>query len=111
MVSRDHWPRALLRGELIERGLDAVGFADAAHALREVRRLRVARPRLIVLDLGDEDEDEVRALRGSGVPILLVAGAAAAARPWVAAGPWAGLLRRPVSIDGVACEVLRLLAS
>ena len=111
VVARDHWPRALLRGELIERGIDAIGFADAAHAVRALTRPLLPRPRLVVLDLSGAEEASARALAGQGVPVLLVGGAVEAARPWVTACPWAGLLRRPVSIDDVARAVLRLLAS
>jgi hypothetical protein len=86
-----------------------VGFSDAAHALRALTHPHLAPPQLIVLDASGADEASARALLGNGVPIVLVAGAVGASRPWVGGGPWAALLRRPVSIDDVAREVLQLL--
>lgn len=109
VVAGQHWPRALLRGELLERGLDAVGFADATHALRALSRLPA--PRLIVLDLSgtEADEQTARRLRGFGVPVLLITGAAEALRPWVAGVSWAAVLRRPLSIGAIAAAVSSLV--
>ena len=110
VIAGQHWPRALLRGELIERGCDAVGFSDPGRALRALTRPGHQAPRLIVLDLSTGvEEDVVSRFESFGVPVLLIAGAVEAARPWV--GGRAGVLRRPLSVGAIAEAVSRLLAA
>ena len=50
IVDSDHWPRAYLRAELIERGYDAEGFVGLADLLVRLA-LAPARPALVVIDL------------------------------------------------------------
>jgi hypothetical protein len=113
IIDSDHWPRAYLRAELIERGYDAVGFAAVADALAALA-LHRRRPDLVVIEL-EGQRPEAMALDGlfRGIPMLGVAGAAA----WetesrrAPAHPWAGLLRRPLTIGEIADAVERQLAA
>jgi len=114
IVDAEHWPRAYLRAELIERGYDAVGFVGLREALARFATLRFARggrPRALVLDLGGQALDE-RLLGGLGrtaVPVVAVAGEAAAADPLVRGFPFAVLLHRPLTIGDIADAVERVV--
>ena len=44
IVGADHWPRALLRAELIERGYDATGFPTLEDAVTRLMLTRARRP-------------------------------------------------------------------
>ena len=61
IVAADHWPRALLRAELIERGYDATGFATLEDAVRRLMLPPARRPALLVLvrnaTLPDRDQE------------------------------------------------------
>jgi hypothetical protein len=111
IVGADHWPRAYLRAELIERGYDAVGFEDVADALFELARGPAPRPRLVVVDLHEPSPAEtlVAALFRLGVPVVGVAGATGTAADHAGGRPWAALLRRPVTIGAIADVVERAL--
>ncbi len=111
LVLPEHWPRTLLRAELIERGYDPVGTPD----LRTAIRLPPARPDreptgLIVVDqaaAGEADRwllDLLVAKQG-GPPVLLLAPAGAG----VQAGPWQRVLRRPVPIGEIVAAVEEML--
>ena len=110
IVDADHWPRAYLRAELIERGYDAVGFPTLREALGALANVR--RPALVIVDLGalEVEPRSLAALGRAGAPVLGVVGAAAAEDQLVRAFPWAALLRRPVTIGAIADAVERLLA-
>ena len=53
IVDAEHWPRAGLRAELIERGYDAIGFPTLRDAVLGLRHIR--RPALMVIDLQGQD--------------------------------------------------------
>jgi hypothetical protein len=113
IVDADHWPRAYLRAELIERGYDAVGFPalrDALVAL-PIARARRRGPALVVVDLAALEVEPrlLGALGQAGAPVLGVAGAAAAEDQLVRGFPWAALLRRPVTLGAIADAVERLI--
>jgi hypothetical protein len=58
IVNADHWPRAYLRAELIERGYDAIGFETLKDALARLALRRAPRPALLILDLGGQVVDD-----------------------------------------------------
>jgi hypothetical protein len=111
VVNRDHWPRAYLRAELIERGYDAIGFGGLRDALGALPSPRARRPRLVVIDLEDEPIDDrlLRVLGHVAAPVVGVVGAVAAGDPRLRAFPWAALLRRPVTLGAIADAVGHLL--
>jgi hypothetical protein len=104
IVGSEHWPRAFLRAELIERGHDAVGFATLRDAVTGLAISPSSRPDLIVLDLHElpvADEELVGSLFRYGVPIVAIAGAAEAGDERLRDHPWAAFLRRPITIGAI----------
>jgi hypothetical protein len=101
IIDPDQWPRAMLRAELIERGIDAVGYLRPADALAH---LGARFPDWIVVDLRDMTREEIADLFKVGVPAIGIVGIPEP--PWVADFKWAVLLRRPVSIGEIADAVL-----
>lgn len=109
VVSGDQWPRALLRAELRDAGYDAIGATTLSRALRpppiDVERGPV---RLIVMDsgvvAGEPTALEAARRRYPGVLLVLIARAGAAP-----AGPWAAVLRRPVTIGDIVATLRRLV--
>jgi hypothetical protein len=100
----------MLRAELIERGLDAVGFIECSNAVRALRNPLRRRPALIVLELKEAryEREEVEQLQAAA-PVILLGGAAELSGSLVAELPWAAVLKRPVTLGAVADEVERIL--
>ena len=109
IIGADHWPRALLRAELIERGYDATGFATLEEAVRRLMLPPARRPALLVLDRRDQvmDERSSALLSRAGVPILVVADLAHPEREALA--PVVEILHRPVTMGSIADAVDRLV--
>jgi DNA-binding response OmpR family regulator len=103
------WPRALLRAALREEGYDASGTRAVNGALYQAAPDPERGPvRLILVDheaLGESDARQVEELRvrTPDAPILLLA----AATRRVPEGPWARVIRRPISIS----ELVRTIES
>lgn len=110
IISRQHWPRALLRAELIERGYQAVGFFSMADALQTLALLQVDRPALVVVELRDLQitPDDLAALEHSGIPTILLGGASELANPAVCERSWSALISRPFTLGTVADRVEKL---
>jgi hypothetical protein len=107
LVMSDHWTRALLRAELIERGYDVVGAPDLLTALlcRPVERDR-GPVRAILIDQEVLVEPAVRLLdllvsRHRNATVLLLASTLLAAP----SGPWKRVLHKPATIGGIASAV------
>jgi hypothetical protein len=102
IVNADHWPRAYLRAELIERGYDAIGFVTLRDAITRLLLARSRRPRLLVIDLhGEVTDDRVRdVLLRERVPVLGIADGAHSAPETRA--PFVAILRRPLTIGAIA---------
>jgi hypothetical protein len=111
VIGSDHWPRAYLRAELIERGLDAIGFVALRDALARLAVDRL-RPALVIIDLHQQPATErgMSTLLAAGCPVIAIGGAAEWADPALRARPWALFLRRPVTIGGVADAAQRVLS-
>ena len=109
IVGADHWPRALLRAELIERGYDATGFVTLEEAIHRLMLPPARRPELLVLDRRDQVVDERMSalLSRAGVPILVVADIAHPGGDALA--PVVEILRRPVTMGSIADAVDRLI--
>lgn len=97
IIDSEQWPRALLRAELIERGLDAVGYLTASAALAT---LGARFPDAIVVDLRGVTREDVEHLFKVGVPVIGIASMPEPA--WLSEFNFAALLRRPVSIGQIA---------
>ena len=112
VIGADHWPRAFLRAELIERGLDAIGFASARDALTRLVAAR-ARPALAIIDLHEQrvPDRALATLLAGGFPVIAIGGAAEWADPSLRARPWALFLRRPLTIGAIADATQRTLGA
>ena len=107
LVMSDHWTRALLRAELIERGYDVVGAPDLVTALlcRPVERDR-GPVRGILIDQEVLVEPAVRLLdllvsRHRNPPVLLLASPLLTSP----SGPWKRVLYKPAAIGEIASAV------
>jgi hypothetical protein len=110
LVMTDQWPRALLRAALRESGYDAMG----TRAITGAARLAAPDPRrgpvgLVLLAqealAGADRRDLGRLKDATGAPIVLLAPATRR----VEAGPWAQVIRRPVSIGTLVAAVESLV--
>ncbi|HEY2933262.1 MAG TPA: hypothetical protein VGK99_16095 [Acidobacteriota bacterium] len=112
IVSREHWPRACLRAELIERGFDAVGYPEISHALAAVPLSGERKPRMMVLDLCGQSLDGavLSRLKQVRVPVILLGGAVELNDPITREFEWAAVLRRPFTLGKVADMVEKLAA-
>ncbi len=103
IIDAEHWPRALLRAELIERGFDAVGYETVRDAIDS---LPWRPPGAIVVDVKGQPLPLVERLLAIGVPVIIVGGT-----PEISDLPkreWAAALRRPVSLGEIADRVAAL---
>ena len=100
VIDAEHWPRALLRGELIERGFDAVGYETVHDAIES---LPWRRPDAIVVDLRGQAMPQIEKLPRVGVPVVVIGGVPEVNE--LPSAAWAVVLRRPVSIGEVAQAV------
>jgi DNA-binding NtrC family response regulator len=104
IIDPDQWPRAMLRAELIELGLDAVGYVKPADALAH---LGARFPDAIVVDLRDATREAITQLFQIGVPVIGVAGLPEP--EWLNAYKWGAVLRRPISIGEIADRIVSFL--
>jgi hypothetical protein len=111
IIDSQQWPRAYLRAELIERGFEAVGFIELAHALTALYHPYSAKPRLIVLELRglSHKHDELDALAQIAIPIIALGGTVELNQEWIKQFEWAAVLRRPFTIGNVADVVEELV--
>jgi hypothetical protein len=112
VIDADHWPRAYLRAELIERGYDATGFEALKDAAARLVLAPAARPAAMVVDLrGQRVDERVRAfLFAQAIPLLAIhaAGGAAGVPGAPLLSPRTQVLRRPLTIGAIADAVGRL---
>ena len=112
IVDRQQWPRALLRGELLESGLDVVGFVTVEDALVALVSAAATRPDLIVIELkglGVGDDEILDQLAQTGLPIMLLGGVVELNSDTVRSGEWVAILKRPFTLGQVVRVVHRLL--
>jgi hypothetical protein len=111
IIGTDHWPRAYLRAELLERGYDAVGFVTVGDALAALALHPAQRPRLAAIDLQGHplDSKQLAPLLRAGFPTLAIGGLAEWGTEPVRKLPWTATLRRPLTIGAIADEIGRLL--
>jgi DNA-binding NtrC family response regulator len=112
IVDSEHWPRACLRAELIERGYDAVGFLELDKAMAAIRAPALRKPGAIVLELRDQvvTRSALEALADSKLPVIALAGTLELNTPLIRNFTWAAVLSRPFSLGDVADAVERVLA-
>ncbi len=107
IVDADHWTRACLGAELIERGYDVVGFGTLREALTTLALPGSRRPQVIIVDLAGQrlEAGAIEALARAGARLIGIAGGVDLAQELVQHLPWAALLRRPLSLGAIADSV------
>ncbi len=110
IVSADHWPRALLRAELIERGVAAAGFEMLGDALAVLYARARPAPRTAVIDVHGQRLSRARLelLTRRGTLLIAFGSRREVEEPSVAALPWAQILARPTTIGALADAAQRL---
>jgi FixJ family two-component response regulator len=111
IIDSEHWPRACLGAELIERGFNAVGYVELDRALAALRRSKTLRPLVIVLELRGQEltSDKLGELAETGIPIVAIGGASERSDPLAQEFRWAMLFSRPVTIGRIADAVESLV--
>ena len=114
-MDADHWPRAYLRAELIERGWEAIGFVSLRDAVARLvhdgaGRPAAAAPSLIWVDLRGlgASNRQLDTLFAAGVPLLAVGGSTEWADERLADRPWSARLRLPLTIGAIADAIERI---
>jgi hypothetical protein len=104
VIDAEHWPRACLRAELIERGFDVIGFEGMFQALSALEHGLYVRPFAMVIDLHHLpiQSKEKQALALEATPKILLGGGVDLNEAWVKETDWAEVLRRPFTIGRVA---------
>ncbi len=104
MIGAERGPRAALRAELIERGLDASGFETLRDAVLAGRLPGAPRPALVVIDLHEQVADDrlLDALFSAGAPVVAVGGGTEAGDARLRGRPWARWLQRPLTLGAIA---------
>src|SRR5262249_37498324 len=76
IVDGEQWPRACLCAELIERGLDVLGFITLQDAVDALARPGITKPDVFVFDSRDQyvTKEMLDSLSSLGVPTILVSG-------------------------------------
>jgi AmiR/NasT family two-component response regulator len=105
VIDRQHWPRALLCGELLESGLEAVGFESLEDALAAFEGVTALQPDLIIIELkglGVAVDEGLARLARMNLPIILLGGAVELNEEAVRSGGWTAVLKRPFTLGRVA---------
>lgn len=112
IIDADHWPRAYLRAELIERGYDAVGFVTVGDAIAALALRPERLPLLAAINLHGQslNPTQLAPLLRAGFPIVAFGGIGEWEIDAVRTLPWTATLRRPITIGAIADEIGRLLA-
>lgn len=109
IVDGEQWPRACLCAELIDRGLDGLGFITLQDAVDAIARPAIVKPDLLVFDSRDQSVtkamlDSVSSLR---IPTILISGNSELDR--IRNHPWSIVVTRPTSLGAIADQVQRLV--
>jgi hypothetical protein len=104
IIQADHWPRAYLRAELLERGYDVVGFEHLQEALAALRLGIHEKPFVLLLDLKKSslEAGEISALSLTPIPKILLVGAVELNEPWIERIGGGLIMRRPFTIGELA---------
>jgi hypothetical protein len=105
IVDGEQWPRACLCAELIERGLDGLGFITLQDAVHALSRPGVTTPDILVFDSLDQHvtKEMLDSVSSLGVPTILVSGNSEL--ELIRNHSWSVVLTRPTSLGAIADEV------
>jgi FixJ family two-component response regulator len=110
IVDSEHWPRAALRAELIERGYLAVGYVSLSESLAKLRAAAAqARPRSIILELRGQEltRESLQELERSSIPTIILGGIVEMNDPTIQDVKWTAALKRPVRLGEIADMIER----
>jgi len=109
IVDCEHWPRAVIRAELIERGYDAIGFETIQDAVASLPRKGA--PQLVVLEFRGQPwyGADLEPFVGLKIPMIALVSSLESNEQAIAAYPWALVLRRPVSVGQICDAVGKVL--
>ena len=104
IIERDHWVRATLRAELIERGFDAVGFESPHDAVAALAIPAEGHPVVVVVDLASQQTEPSALAAFLRAGSRLVGCGSSVKLSGAEAGDitWSAMLRRPVSLGTIA---------
>jgi hypothetical protein len=104
IIERDHWPRASLRAELIERGFDAVGFESVVDAVAALTVPGQAQPLVALVDLTTQEAElaGLPEIVSSGCRLVGLQSAVEDSADAARGIPWSAMLRRPVALGALA---------
>jgi DNA-binding NtrC family response regulator len=107
IIDRQHWPRALLRAELIERGFDAEGFEEITDAFNALRKRGAVTPHVIVLELLEQDikQDDLNNLTQTCIPLIILGGETELNEQILKTHDRIAVMKRPLTIGEVADRV------
>jgi hypothetical protein len=113
IISNQHWPRAFLLAELLERAFEVETFERISDAIAAHDAASCTRPDLILLELIDQPLDgvELQKLRRICSKIVAMGGSAEFSGKINTDSPWIAVLRRPYSIGDICELVNKLIAS
>ena len=105
VISTQHWPRALIYAELLERGYEVEGFENCVDASLALESRFSARPHLILLELVDQPPVPIcfEAFENAGIPIILLGGSQELTEEVLSRFKSSVILKRPYSI-GEVCD-------
>jgi hypothetical protein len=107
VIDADHWPRACLRAELMERGFEVIGFEGMSRALSALRHGLYERPFAMVIDLhrlAFQPKEREALTRIAALKVLL-GGTVELDEAWIKEAGWTMVMRRPFTIGDVADAV------
>jgi DNA-binding NtrC family response regulator len=104
IIDRQHWPRTLLRAELIERGFDAGGFEEITDALNELGKESALRPRVIVVELREQErkQEHLDKLIQIGIPLIILGDETELSEQTLKMHQRVAVMKRPMTIGEVA---------
>ena len=104
IIQAEHWPRAYLRAELLERGFEAIGFRYMGEAIAALRFGTHEKPFVLLIDLQKLalKASEIRALSLTRIPKILLGGAVELNEDWIERVGGALTMRRPFTIGELA---------
>ena len=111
IIDNEHWPRAYLRAELLERGYVPVSFERLSVALSELKRAVKDRPQIVVLELRGQEitTHALEIITEANVPMIAIGGVLELNNPMIKDFKWAELLRRPITIGMIADAVEKII--
>lgn len=110
IIDRQHWPRALLRAELIERGFDAEGFEEITDALKVLSKESALRPRVIVVELREQGrkQEYLDNLMQTRIPLIILCDETELSEQILKTHGRVSVMKRPLTIGEIADKIAEI---